>query len=460
MQINELLKWSIINMVNKYQESAFDWIVLPAELDKKYLVKVVFKTPTMTDHTRDVRLPLKDRKIRYYSPEELLESTRTLIQKPLDINHEKDADGHFIRIPNAFVWDAQYNDGNSECLCYIPHDNIIKAFKEGLITEVSPESLSLRGEEVKGNIVEPQGLVFTGLALIVPELGEGAGDPNTRIELFETVGFGNAELLETVIYNESQKIQLINVDPNQVKFSEEFKVDKLDRLHKRAGKFKDMYDRKETIPPIAVYKEGDSYSVHDGHARVLAFRELGVKECPAILLEKGDNPSAGSSSSSDDSSKSSDSSSSSSKSSSSSSKSSDPSSSAGTSSVGVSHVECGPSCSKELVKIDKLLETKTKAYEESVAIKAKEEELAKLDAKFKELELCVTKLQETINKQPDILNTAVNEAKEQGRKEGIKLVVGTVEKVLPPKDVLTPDRGLTRLNQDVRRVLYPFEDGR
>jgi hypothetical protein len=124
--------------------------------------------------------------------------------------------------------------------------------------------------------------------------------------------------------------KLIHVDPNLVHFSEKFDGPKRDRLYKRAKDFLKMKKRGETIPPIVVYENSDgSHEIHDGHARVVAFRRMGIRDVPAVAIPKNGNPAASSvpsSSSAFGSSSSSSSSDSSSSGSSKSSKSSEPSS--------------------------------------------------------------------------------------------------------------------------------------
>jgi hypothetical protein len=125
---------------------------------------------------------------------------------------------------------------------------------------------------------------------------------------------------------ETAKPKIIMIDPQLINFSEKFKDDKHEKLHVRAEKFVKMHnDGKTDVPPITVYKLPDGrYEIHDGHARVVAFRKLGLKKIPAVVIKKGSGTGKGSSSSSSSSSDSSKSSSSDSSSSSSSSKSSKP----------------------------------------------------------------------------------------------------------------------------------------
>jgi hypothetical protein len=99
---------------------------------------------------------------------------------------------------------------------------------------------------------------------------------------------------------ETAKPKVVYLDPQTINFSESFKDDKNEKLHKRADKFVDMYKKGSTdVPPITVYKlPNGKYEIHDGHARVAAFRKLGIKKIPAIVIKKGSGTAKGSSSSS------------------------------------------------------------------------------------------------------------------------------------------------------------------
>ena len=51
----------------------------------------------------------------------------------------------------------------------------------------------------------------------------------------------------------------------------------------RVRHFEKMYKEGETIPPILVHKADDgSYNVLDGHARLEAYKRLGVKKVPVV----------------------------------------------------------------------------------------------------------------------------------------------------------------------------------
>jgi len=74
--------------------------------------------------------------------------------------------------------------------------------------------------------------------------------------------------------------RIIRVNPDELVFREKKPVD----LQRRAHYFIRMHMDGRPIPPILVYKiPGGKYKIYDGHARVHAFRLLGIKSIPAIL---------------------------------------------------------------------------------------------------------------------------------------------------------------------------------
>jgi hypothetical protein len=69
-----------------------------------------------------------------------------------------------------------------------------------------------------------------------------------------------------------------NVPTSRISFSE--KPEDLDR---RAEHFIDMYQSGKTIPPILVHKLPDGkYEVLDGHARLEAYRRMGIEKIPVV----------------------------------------------------------------------------------------------------------------------------------------------------------------------------------
>lgn len=160
-------------------ESSFDWVKIPANFERKYLVKIVAKTEGKTDHTKDLTLPENERVIRNYSKEELQEAARSLAFRHVDINHDL---GKLI--PNALVIDAQYNDGQVECIAYIPSDYWINEIRTGKIKGVSIEQINREDIPMGDNTVDVKGIKMVGLALVTNQFNPG--DKDTSISpMFE-----------------------------------------------------------------------------------------------------------------------------------------------------------------------------------------------------------------------------------------------------------------------------------
>lgn len=131
-----------------------------------------------------------------YTEEELIRAARTLIGKPVNLNHKIPLDG-------VEIIDAEYEDGAVECILRVTNDEIRKMIDSGGIVHVSIEA-GFRDAEVMDG-VKPEGLYFTGLALLTRDTLPGI--PLTRIwksteriiESFESrmlKGVGRMDLLE------------------------------------------------------------------------------------------------------------------------------------------------------------------------------------------------------------------------------------------------------------------------
>lgn len=175
---------------NKLIESeAFDWASLPRDLPKEFMVKIIAKTRATTYHK------MTKPYIRIYTESELREAARSLVHNHIDLNHDLSK-----KIQGAYVYDAQYNEGNIECICYIPNIKVINDIKSGEISSVSVEE-NVREfiETTQGT--ELKGIVFTGLALMensflreIAELGGHVGDKNTKVELIESTYLMECEI--------------------------------------------------------------------------------------------------------------------------------------------------------------------------------------------------------------------------------------------------------------------------
>lgn len=157
--------------INK--EMAFAWLKRPNELPKENLVKLVCKTTLPTVHPEDSRY-MK----RIFPVEELKLAARSLIGKPIGLNHVK-------VIPNSIVLDSEWNpeEKQVESLGYVPLEYTGKV-KAGNIGKCSVE-YSWR-KEVKVD----DGISFEGLNFLRVDLLENLepGDPQTSVTLFEAKG--------------------------------------------------------------------------------------------------------------------------------------------------------------------------------------------------------------------------------------------------------------------------------
>jgi ParB-like chromosome segregation protein Spo0J len=78
-------------------------------------------------------------------------------------------------------------------------------------------------------------------------------------------------------------LSLKHIDLSKLVPSEKKPID----LERRAQYFVDMHNEGRTIPPILIHKLRDgSYQILDGHARVHAYRKLGIAKIPAVENEE------------------------------------------------------------------------------------------------------------------------------------------------------------------------------
>jgi len=136
-----------------------------------------------------------------YTEEELIRAARTLIGKPVNLNHE----GHTLK--GVKIVDAEYEDGAVEVLLRVLKTagrglgvNICDMIDKGEILHVSVEAScrNISLEPVDGEFGRKcEGLVFTGLALLTKDVLPGV--PLTRIEPVE-------RLVESFTVKEGEKM--------------------------------------------------------------------------------------------------------------------------------------------------------------------------------------------------------------------------------------------------------------
>lgn len=158
--------------------------------------------------------PLTSMNNNVYTEDELLRGTRTLIGKPVNMNH----DGHPLE--GVDIIGAEYEDGCAECLIKIGNDaecrrghNVQNMIKEGEIWNVSIEATCTLGFQGNGC----GGLVFTGLGLLTKDTLPGV--PMARIYSAESL------VIEKIVESFDPTDEEINSDfvmsqDNEEKFME------------------------------------------------------------------------------------------------------------------------------------------------------------------------------------------------------------------------------------------------
>ena len=160
----EAFNWakSIFNLIKQDNEA------------KYYKVEALFPVVSMNNNI--------------YTEEELVRAARTLIGKPVSLNHK-----HVLR--GVEIVDAEYEDGAVEVLLRVLKTagrglglNICNMIENGEILHVSIEAScrNISLEPVDGELGRKcEGLVFTGLALLTKDVLPGV--PLTRIEPLEKI---------------------------------------------------------------------------------------------------------------------------------------------------------------------------------------------------------------------------------------------------------------------------------
>jgi len=129
--------------------------------------------------------PLSSMNYNVYTEDELVAAARTLIGKPVNLNHD-----HVLR--GITIVDAEYEDGAVECVLRVLKTagrglglNICDMIDNKEILHVSIEAVCLRGIDYTPEGRKCKGLVFTGLALLTKDVLPGV--PLTRIEPVEKI---------------------------------------------------------------------------------------------------------------------------------------------------------------------------------------------------------------------------------------------------------------------------------
>jgi hypothetical protein len=137
----------------------------------------LYKTdPSAKYYKVEALFPVKSMNNVVYTEEELVRAARTLIGKPVNLNHEKPLEA-------VEVEDAEYEDGAVECILRVSNPEIQRMIENEEILHVSIEADYREAEVVDG--VQPKGLIFTGLALLTKNVLPGV--PLTRIQSVEKI---------------------------------------------------------------------------------------------------------------------------------------------------------------------------------------------------------------------------------------------------------------------------------
>jgi hypothetical protein len=113
-----------------------------------------------------------------YLDEELMRAARTLIGKPVWYGPSHDPASK-IQV-GAVEW-AEYEDRRVECLASV-NEETYNLVKNGEILHSSIEANYLYNE-TSNNLLEPKGLIFTGILLLPKDVQPG--DPNTSVTVLE-----------------------------------------------------------------------------------------------------------------------------------------------------------------------------------------------------------------------------------------------------------------------------------
>lgn len=144
----------------------FSWIKPHLEFIKEDEQAKYFKVEAL--------FPLSSMNRNVYTKDELIKACRTLIGKPVNLNHTSEI------LPEVQIVDADYEDNTVECLDRIEKDSkALQMIERGDIMQVSIEAACLRGTEETPEGSACKGQIFTGKALLTKDVLPGV--PLTRI---------------------------------------------------------------------------------------------------------------------------------------------------------------------------------------------------------------------------------------------------------------------------------------
>jgi len=151
------------------RKESFEW-TMPVQNYKQQGDGIIIKGTAITvGETRNNNI---------YTEEELRLAARSLAQRPITVNHDEELD-----FPESQVLDAEFVDDHIEYTALIGAKKYIPIIAAGRIDHVSIEAdyRYNMGDIVNG--VVPQGVVFTGMSILMPDVEPG--DPDSSVMVWE-----------------------------------------------------------------------------------------------------------------------------------------------------------------------------------------------------------------------------------------------------------------------------------
>jgi len=113
-----------------------------------------------------------------YTEEELMSSARSLADKPLGLNHQRQ-----LPFPRNKVVDSEFEDMKAEAIIRVVDEEVNRLYDAGKIRNVSIEAKYRSRDAEETRVLVPRGIVFTRLDLLTEDVAPG--DPFTSIMLWK-----------------------------------------------------------------------------------------------------------------------------------------------------------------------------------------------------------------------------------------------------------------------------------
>jgi len=113
-----------------------------------------------------------------YTEEELRFSARSLAERPLGLNHERE-----LQFPRSKVVDSEFEGMKVEAIIKVADEEVNRLYDAGKIKNVSIEAKYRSRDAGETRVLVPRGIVFTRLDLLTE--GFAPGDPLASIMLWE-----------------------------------------------------------------------------------------------------------------------------------------------------------------------------------------------------------------------------------------------------------------------------------